>query len=537
MKLTKLGWTACAAALAAITAAAQPRGTIVDPDWVRRPSGESLAEHYPDIGTQLEIEGFAVLSCRVDVKGRLNSCDVMTESPKGMGFGRAAVGMADEFEMRPQTLNGLPTSGGVVRIPIRFALPLKRPAEPPPKARTDRALDAAYRLVDTMRMPDAAVESWDGVARRYEFDDGDAAPADARSQAATALRSAARARKAEFRDAYANAYASVLSEAEIDGLTRFVESPAAKALRSDATLAAMQQLVGQEGVRALLARAGETFCAAKACLAPADVERVWRTPLGKTGRIDNPQWVYAPDEDELSAARPPVAQLLNLSGVVRLACRLDTTGDLTGCAVEEEAPEGLGFGVAALGLADSYRLNSLQLQGVAGRPVTVRVGFAAADAEEAFRPPPPGSARALVLARALVAETGEQFRANAEARAKQVQDAASAEPQLEKAALDAFRAAADQVQAQVIEAAASVLAAHLSEEHLAALVAYRESPAGKAQEAHEVEFATVAQNAVDHVGDQIIADARAAYCKVRDCTLPPHLQPKAASPDPSTRKP
>jgi len=523
--------------LAGTSVNAGPETTITNPDWVSRPTPQSLANHYPGIASQLEIEGYAVLSCRVDVKGALNQCGLVAEAPLGIGFGRGALGMAGEFKMRPQTLNGLPTSGGTVRIPIRFKLPAQDRSESQVQAKAGGALNAGYRLADALRAADGAVAEWEGTARQLEFDDDGLAPADAREAAAKALRTAARAHKDAFRDAYAHAYASVLDEARLDGIVRFIESPAAKALRSDAVLGAMQQLVSEEGLRSVVARASATYCGAHPCLAPGDVERVWRTSPANLGRLDNPQWVSAPEEDDLQAARPPVAQILNLTGAVRLACRLDTEGDLNGCAVEEEAPAGSGFGAAALSLTDAYRLNPLQVQqGISRRAVTVRIGFPASEAVEPFLPPPPRSSRALELARILVVEQGERFKANVEEFEKQLGDTEATDPQLTKAARDALQAAAAGVQKEVLESAASVLAALISEEYLTALVDYRNSPAGKAQQEREAAFTAVAQTAVDQVSARLIADARAAFCKTRDCAAP-SAQPTAASPDPSTRKP
>lgn len=91
--------------------------TLAGPDWRVRPTANAFARYFPSEAVERRIDGSAVLDCLVTDRGALN-CRVMEESPVGMGFGGAALGVAGDFRLRGG-VRPYPV-GRRIRVPIRF---------------------------------------------------------------------------------------------------------------------------------------------------------------------------------------------------------------------------------------------------------------------------------------------------------------------------------------------------------------------------------------------------------------------------------
>lgn len=511
-----MGFLKAAAIAAATVSAGSKPAIITEPDWVERPSAAEFAEHYPDLAQALLIPGRATISCKVSPQGSLQNCTSVDESPKELGFVRAAVAMSPHFKMRPMSINGQAVDGGVVRIPIRFALPAASKealADPP----ADR-LPAALRYVDASRMVD-------GVADGYERGLNDStATAVARENAKTAMRAAFAANREALRQAYARAAATVFTGEELSAMAAFAEKSPMEVMKNPDISPLFVKAAG-EMRRYWVATAREQFCARNACGAPADVDRVWRPADPRDKLIDNPQWSRSPTEFDVRRAGDKLFAELGVAGVVRLTCTVVADGSLTSCGDAEEAPVGMGFAAAGLTLAASYRLSPLLLPVAAGRKVVVRVGFAPPKPAEPFTPPEGGTTRSRALARdAFVNPVDEPSRKRGVELyllSLQGKDSPGVDSKISEQALDALREAAVKAQLRMAEQTAQIFAANMPEDDLARMAEYRTSAAGKAQVERSDAFTKALRRSVEGVGDRIRNDARAAFCKVQSCVVEP----------------
>lgn len=92
--------------------------------------------------------------------------------------------------------------------------------------------------------------------------------------------------------------------------------------------------------------------------------------------ITQPVWLARPTAAEVAMFYPEPALVRELPGSARLDCTVRGDGSLS-CSVQAESPAGYGFGQAALGIAQSFRMAQHLADGSAteGRHVLVPVHF------------------------------------------------------------------------------------------------------------------------------------------------------------------
>lgn len=99
--------------------------------WIRKPTGDDMTRLYPAEAVAKGLTGDVLMACKVGADGRLNGCIVdRADIPRGgpalavdPGFRAATLELAKLFQMKPTNLQGAPTAGAVIHIPIRFRLP------------------------------------------------------------------------------------------------------------------------------------------------------------------------------------------------------------------------------------------------------------------------------------------------------------------------------------------------------------------------------------------------------------------------------
>ena len=109
-----------AACLVAVVLSAPALAADTPASWRHKPTANDLLAVWPRAALNANINGKAVIECKITLQGALYDCTPVSESPAGMGFGSAAAALSAQFTMNPPTHDGLPIGGESVRIPINF---------------------------------------------------------------------------------------------------------------------------------------------------------------------------------------------------------------------------------------------------------------------------------------------------------------------------------------------------------------------------------------------------------------------------------
>jgi TonB family protein len=542
MRLLKTALTAALFALASDTAsgaAVRPPAPVViaQPDWITKPDAATMAAAYPPLAVTLELAGQATISCRVDSFGRLQACQVVSETPKGIGFGAAGLSVARAFHMRPMSVNGTPVDGGTVRVPLRFQLP---PSPGPlrlPEPRSARALELSRRLLDLDTGKDASALQYEKAARALEFVPRPDVSDEPRIAIAQALRQSYPPRLVELHETSARLYAGTFSEAELTQLIAYYSNPAGLGLvKEGEDYRAMSAMIRRESNRVAIARAQEVFCAIHECARPDDILGVVRDASGDhpTVGIAMPSWIQQPTYEEITRATPFLAKTLQLGGAVRMTCTVASQGIVGNCAIANETPRGLGFGEAAQTLKAYYRLSPALLdQGAVGETVAVMLRFEAPKAYDGvpFTGVKARSARALTLAKDVIAarDPGDRVRTawieNMEKQWREHPIAGVTKADWD-AAMRALVAGSEKAKAAEADMHAAYQTTRLTDAQLIAGAQFWRGPGGRAWTAKFPELQGQMQDLVRAYYRLIWADAGRVFCQARECVTPIVVAPK-----------
>ena len=94
---------------------------LLDPDWVSWFGPEEVERAYPLAAFRDGLPGRALLSCLGLKDGRVKNCRVLSESPAGAGFGRAALSLTRFCRFRPLKADGRAVEA-TLRVPIEFSV-------------------------------------------------------------------------------------------------------------------------------------------------------------------------------------------------------------------------------------------------------------------------------------------------------------------------------------------------------------------------------------------------------------------------------
>jgi TonB family protein len=312
-------------------------------DWAKKPTSEQMWAVLPKLASDEGVGGKTSLHCTVSTEGALRDCTVEWEQPAGYGFGMAALKLTDQFRMKPATRGGRAVEDEV-SIPIHFGA----------------AALSAGAIAGLVRDP-----IWD------------AAPSAANVAAAYP------AKAGPAIDGYATLRCGVIASGVLKDCKAISEMPKDKGF-ADAALKLAPRF------RVSMSSGGKLDLTKYAF----DVPIHFRDPALPEGRaIDRPTWTASINPAYMASLYPAAAVKAGVkSGVGEVNCGVDAEGRFSDCKVTRQQPDGLGFGDAALAVAQIMAMNRWTKTGdpVDGLRYTLPVRFTW---KEPAAPPPPPPAK------------------------------------------------------------------------------------------------------------------------------------------------
>ncbi len=317
---------------------------ITNPDWLKKPTAESLFSLWPPEAAKRGIGGRADIGCVITAQGTLRNCQILAEDPPGMGFGAAAIALTPQFLMKPMLIDGKPVDGGQVRLPIRWQANGMGPLQ---TTKSDRVYsNMPYREAPTLA---EVLEAYPAKAR------------DAKIAGVVTLN------------------CRIAAEGRLKTCNPVREEPKGYGFGSAAKRLA-DRFVGPA-----VDGAGESVVGAQAMLIVAFPANALSEPNPVIGK---PKWVAIPKINDLEAVMPAEAKAAKVyKARVLMSCKVAAGGAVDGCKAESEEPPGLGYGRAAEGLSKFFKLSVWTDEGLPTVGGSVRIPLRFDLPEPAATPP------------------------------------------------------------------------------------------------------------------------------------------------------
>lgn len=315
----------CAAAL--LVAATSAVADDQDPRdaFAERPTDAELVRAIPR--QVLDAGGRVVLACKVEAKGALSPCQVVSETPAGKGVGAAFLSLAPKYRLTPEATAAATVRGFAVIVESWY--------------QTDKQ-------ADWRRRPTAEnlVAVWPTTA--YE----------------------------KGLEGQTTLNCIVTPQGSLSDCVVATESPLGAGF-GGAALALTPQLNFWPAQR-------DGRPVASSVHIPINFR--WPSGYRRGGGPGAPSrllvpagisWSAAPSVADLAGAYPPKARAAKVSGFAALSCNFTKAGRLAGCTVDREEPRGQGFGSAAKSLTDRFQLDPAALgdKPINRAQVKLRVAF------------------------------------------------------------------------------------------------------------------------------------------------------------------
>lgn len=293
-----------------------------EPVMLKRATDAQMQAVWPAKSKAFYDGGKAAMVCQVTVRGTLNACLVVEETPKASGFGDAALALAPQFLLKPAMKNGAPVIYDGVKVKIEWK-PLR-----------ERAVVSHWTDPNILIEPVFATAPWKLAPSRADM--AAVYPTDAASKKQSG--------KVLLR-------CVILKTGRLASCQNTTENPKSMGFRKAAwalvpKFLADMQVASPKMVGALI-DIGFDF----------DPSVLETSDQSRNPTITGFELVSAPKPAEFAAAFPKSALATGVkSGEATLTCNVGEGGRLEHCFATSEKPTALGLGDAAIGLGNQVRL-------------------------------------------------------------------------------------------------------------------------------------------------------------------------------------